>query len=80
MRVTIRLPFPHTTLRATFSFLFFQFDSERANVLLNQYFFNLGGTVQYFSAFCISFGTSLYSVVAYLINVAHSLVCLLVSI
>ena len=35
---------------------FFKFDSERANIL----------TAQYFSASCIDFGASLYSVVAYL--------------
>ena len=56
--------FPHTTLRV----IFFQFDSERANVLWNKYLFNLGTIAQYFSASCIGFGNWLYNVnvVAYL--------------
>ena len=48
--------------------LFVQFDSEHANVLSNKYFFNLGTAAQYFSVSCIGFGTSLYSVVVYLIK------------
>ena len=59
MRVTIRFSF-HTSHSGS--------HSERANVLSNKYLLNLGTTAQYFSASCIDFGTSLYSVVAYLIK------------
>ena len=78
MRVNIRFSFhtppsgpPFFLFLFFFSYLFlffFPFDSERVNVLSNKYLFNLGTIAQYFSASCIGFGTSLYSVVAYLIK------------
>ena len=64
MRVTIRFSL-HTPPSGP---PFFQFNSKRANVLSNKYLFNLGATAQYFSASCIGYGISLYSIVAYLIK------------
>ena len=67
MRVSIRFSF-HTPPVGPPFFFSFQFDSKRPNVLSKKYLFNLGTIAQYFSASCVGFGTSLYSVVAYLIK------------
>ena len=67
-RITIRFSFHTPPSETSFFSFFFRSDSERANVLSNKYLFNLGTTAQYFSASCIGFWTSLYSVVAYLIK------------
>ena len=64
MRVTIHFSF-HTSHSGP---PFFKFDSERANVLSRKYLFNFGTTAHKFSVSCFDFGTSLYSVVAYLIK------------